>query len=429
MSATDNNNLAKKRRKWNVKVVERRENVENMMSLLDDDTVRIGLIQSLIPAGLKLVQDELMKEVELLAGRRYSRDNENSLYHWGRQNGSVYLADQKVPIMVPRVRKRGENGERRLESYARLQEPYKEDKQLLLKLLSGISTRKYEESVKLVPGVFGLSAANLSKRFRKGTTNMLRELRERDLSKYDIIAVIMDGKTFAEEEIIVALGVTIDGRKVALGIEQTATENKTAIKQFINKLIERGLNYRDGLLFVIDGSKGIIAAVKEFFKEYALIQRCQFHKRENVVSYLNCKQATHYKYAMQNAYKKHSYEAAKNELNKICGELRRINISASESLLEGMEETLTLHKLGLSRELGKSLSTTNCIESIMSQIGQYTDKVDYWQNSDQIHRWVGSSLLLIKPFAMWHFFENFLQNNSVFFHSVSNSFLFLTRNI
>ena len=151
------------------------------------------------------------------------------------------------------------------------------------------------------------------------------------------------------------------------------------------------------MLVVIDGSKGLRAAVRKVFHDKAIIQRCQWHKRENVVSYLPQSHQKAWRKKLQRAYEQPTYEAARQALERLKPELRLLNASAVNSLEEGLEETLTLHRLGLFNHLGKSFKTTNCIESIMSLVGQRTDKVDYWKNSSQKQRWVASALLMIEP--------------------------------
>ena len=151
------------------------------------------------------------------------------------------------------------------------------------------------------------------------------------------------------------------------------------------------------ILFIIDGSKGIKKAIEHKFSVYALIQRCRWHKRENVVAYLDETQQIVFRRRLQEAYAKTTHQEAQSALIHLHQELEEFNVSAANSLLEGLEETLTIHHLGLSSELTKSLSTTNCIEGVMSQMGSYTDKVDRWQNSDQILRWTGMSLMDIEP--------------------------------
>ena len=196
---------------------------------------------------------------------------------------------------------------------------------------------------------------------------------------------------------MVGLGVTTEGSKIVLGVEQIHSENSRAIEQWLDRLIERGLKYEDGILFIIDGSKGVRKAIERKFGVHALIQRCRWHKRENVVSYLDEAQQTVFRRRLQDAYSQTTYREAKDALEQLRQELERVNQSAANSLLEGLEETLTIHLLGLSPELARSLATTNCIEALMSQIGRYTDKVDRWHNSNQILRWTASAAMDHEP--------------------------------
>ena len=356
---------------------------------------KVALIQALIPEGLKAVNEKLQEEVRSLAGERYQHGKENT--RWGAQAGSVYLLDQKVPLTVPRIRNKAHNLEVPLEYYQKLQEPYQADKQVFKKLLNGLSTHKYRESAQLAPEVFGISASNMSRRFKNATAAKLRQLQERRLDGYDFIVVFVDGKRFAKEGIMISLGITTEGEKVILGIEQMSTENSRSIEQFFERLIERGLKHKDGILFVVDGSKGITKAIEAVFAHCAVIQRCQYHKIENVVSYLPKGLQAIWRAKLRAAFKETKYEAAKRALNKLEAELEKLNPSAANSLREGLEETLAIHRLGVSAELGKSLSSTNCIESVMSQLGQYTDKVDRWRGGEHIQRWTAAGLLELEP--------------------------------
>jgi len=390
-------NIAKRRGKAKIKISAKREAVMQrlMDSYSEDFDVKMTVIQELIPLGLKAVADELQSEVKRLAGEKHSRIGNNA--RWGRQNGSVYLRDQKFPIKVPRLRDVKLNQEVPLEAYKRLQSPFDDDKGALVRLLHGLSTHKYHESASLAAEAFGISASNLSKRFKKSSYSNIKQIQTRSLSQYDIIAIFIDAKRYADDGLMVALGITMDGNKIVLGIEQIHSENAKAIEQWFDSLIERGLKFEAGILFIIDGSKGIRKAIERKFSIYALIQRCRWHKRENVIAYLDKPQQAVFRRRLQDAYLKTTYKEAKAALTELHHELETVNVSAANSLLEGLEETLTIHELGLSPELTRSLSTTNCIESVMSQMGQYTDKVDRWHNSSQILRWTATGLMDIEP--------------------------------
>lgn len=361
-----------------------------------DLDVKAELLQSIIPLALMKIDDLLREEVRQLCGERHDRDRPRGNVRWTKQRGSVYLADQKVPINRPRVRNLIENREVSLPLYERLQQSLGHDELALRKLLHGISCRRYAESSALIPEVFGVSAGQVSKRFKRASSRKLAQFQNRRLDGYDFTALFMDGKTFQNDELIIAMGITMDGNKILLGFVQ-GTEKGTVCQEFLESLIDRGLTYEQGLLCVIDGSKGLRKAVEKAFGSYSLVQRCQWHKRENVVGYLPKALQPEYRRKLQAAYEQPTYEKAKHALGVVSRQLRELNISAANSLAEGLEETLTLHRLGLFPKLGTSFKTTNCMESIMSLVGQKTDKVDYWRNSDQKHRWMASTLLDMEP--------------------------------
>ena len=362
-----------------------------------DVDVKTELIQALIPLGLWHVKEVLEQEVRVLAGERYKRQGLEGCDRWGKQWGSVYLRDQKLPILVPRVRNQQEGKEIQLRSYERLQEPRNGDEGVLKRILHGLSCRSYGACAEAVPEAFGLSGSTVSKRYIRASARELKKLCERRLEGYDFVALLLDGKTFGTDEMVIALGVTVQGRKIPLGFVQTGTENERVGREMLEGLLERGLKMADGLLCVIDGSKGLRKALYEVWGTKVLVQRCQWHKRENVIGYLPKGMQGSMRRKLQEAYEEPTYEKAKGKLLKIRKELQEINRSAVNSLDEGFEETLTLHRLGLFQELGISFKTTNCMESLMALIAQKTDKVDYWRNSDQKHRWLAAALLDVEP--------------------------------
>lgn len=378
----------------------RRARVKEILDLpakATDVNGRAELIQALIPLGLWHVKEVLEQEVRSLAGERYKRQGMEGYDRWGKQWGSVYLRDQKVPIPVPRVRDRQGGKEIRLRNYERMQVPWNGDEGVLRRILHGLSCRSYERCAEAVPEAFGLSGSTVSKRFIRASARELKKLCERRLEGYDFVALLLDGKTFGTDEMVIALGVTVDGRKIPLGFVQTGTENERVGREMLEGLLGRGLKIADGLICIIDGSKGLRKALYDVFGSKVLVQRCQWHKRENVIGYLPKGMQGSMRRRLQEAYEEPTYERAKEKLLKIRRELQQINRSAVNSLDEGFEETLTLHRLGLFQELGISLKTTNCMESLMSLIGQKTNKVDYWRNSDQKHRWLAAALLDLEP--------------------------------
>ena len=263
----------------------------------------VALIQALIPLGLQAVGDALEAEVTALAGERYRRTGgQPGLVRWGQQPGSVYLLDQKLPIAYPRVRDRVHKQEVPLPTYGRLREPRAADVGLFRKVLHGLSCRNYEACAEALPEAFGLSASTVSRRFIRASSLALQRLCERRLEGEDVVALVLDGKTLAEDTIVVALGITATGERKILGFVQTATENERVCAAFLQSLVDRGLRTDDGLLCVIDGAKGLCKAIHTVFGQRVVVQRCQWHKRENVVRYLPAGQQATWRRQLQQAY-------------------------------------------------------------------------------------------------------------------------------
>lgn len=389
-----------------MRIVEKKERKSNAkgrvaaaMKLIkgkDDIGSRLALIQQLIPIGLMAVEEVLQAEVCELAGHRYGHD-ENPNKRWGSNIGSVYLGNQKHSIRIPRVRNQTRGKEVPLKSYRALQSDQGINDQTLAQVINGMSTRKFEKAAMQIPSTFGIQKSSISRKFIQATAKRLKTFQDRDLSEHEILVIFMDGKSFAENEMIIALGVTLSGEKIVLGAIEASTENQRVCRDFLVQLKERGLESEEKILFVIDGSKGLRKGIQTVFGKQAIIQRCQWHKRENVVAYLSKEEQSRFRRKLQKAYEETSYVRAKKKLSSIRKELQLINESAVRSLDEGLEETLSLHRLGLFEQLGVSLKTTNCIESLNSQLERYTGRVSYWRNSNQRQRWVATALLEIEP--------------------------------
>ena len=356
----------------------------------------MATIQSLIGVGMKVATERIQAEFKALVGRRY--EHGKGMGPWGRNPGSIYLGDQKVAISVPRARNAGTGEEARLSSYERLQSPRLIEDVSLRRVINGISMRKYEEAALSIPETFGISRDSVSRRWIRASAKALAALNERSLSGHDIVAIFWDGKHFStDHEIIAALGITVAGEKIILGIVETSTENYGVCRDFVRSLLERGLRAEDPILCIIDGGKGLHKGLKAVLGEQAVIQRCQWHKRENVLKYLPKARQGEFRRKLQGAYEQPVYETAKKMLETIKCELRGINLSAVNSLEEGFEETLTLHRLGMFEKLGRSFKTTNVIENVNGLLGIYTDRVDYWKNSEQRQRWVATAILQLEP--------------------------------
>ena len=268
---------------------------------------------------------------------------------------------------------------------------------LLKRVLSGISCRNDEAAAEAIPGTIGRSGSTVSRGFIQASAAKLRELQERDLSKEDVVALVLDGKTFADATMVIALGITLAGKKRFLGFVETDTENEKVLTPFLRSLVERGLDVSQGLLVILDGAKGLRAAVRKAFRGRALVQRCQWHKRENVVSYLATREQVAWRQRLQRAYTRPDYDEALGALTTLHGELAERNQSAAGSLAAGLEETVTLHRLGVFGVLGRSLKTTNRLASVNALVEERCAKVDHWQNSSQRQRWLATALLDIEP--------------------------------
>lgn len=312
--------------------------------LVAADVTPIAVIQTLIPLGLRAVEERLLAEVDALAGARYARDDGRAgVVRWGAQRGSVFLADQKIPLTVPRVSDLPHGREVPLPTYQALQVP-----------------------------------------------------RGNDVGLYrNWVALVIDGKTFGGDQLVLALGVTRTGEKHLLGLVQTATENRTVCAAFLRRLGERGFPLDAALLVVLDGAKGLRAAVRDVLPR-AVVQRCQWHKRENVVRYLPRAQHPTWRRKLQAAYAQPTLAQAHAALTRLRRELQLLNASAAASLDEGLDETLTLHRLGVFPQLGTSFKTTNLLESVNARVEARRRRVTRWRTSDQKQRWCAAALLAME---------------------------------
>jgi transposase-like protein len=367
--------------------------------LLDQELdVKMQALQHHLDISRMLVNDVLEDEVRRYTGQRYTHDkpNQGRYSRWGYNRGSIKLGHQRVPVDVPRIYDNADQCNKSLESYSKLRQLQAIDDRVLKAVLLGLSTRDYEPIIKQMMDSFGISHSSVSKEFIEQSSQRLQAFENRSLIEYDFISLFIDGKYLAKEQVLIVLGVTIKGDKIPIGFIQTATENHRSIAQLLSSLIDRGLKYEAGLLVVIDGSKGIYKAVKKVFDQYAVIQRCHWHKRENVLSYLPEDKAHAYRRRMNKAYRQENYVDAKQALKLVLSDLKIDNMGACRSLEEGLEETLTLHRLGLYEDFGRSFATTNAIENLNAQIEKYLRKVKYWKNSSQRHRWIASALYEIE---------------------------------
>ena len=324
---------------------------------------------------------------------RSEQQPERTANRWGSERGYCVVMGQKVPIQRPRVRTIDDK-EVRLGSYEMFHRGEPLTETVWEKLMLGLSTRKYGEAVRQFTEAYGLEKSAVSEHFIEASRAKLKEMMERRLDKTRICALLIDATPFAGQQMVAALGIGEDGRKTILGIRQGATENATVVGELLGDLLERGLDFTESRLYVLDGGKALTCAVKKHAGESATIQRCQVHKRRNVLDHLSDEQKPAVAKKLNAAYALEDYHAAKQALNLLHRELADLNPSAARSLGEGMEETLTVHRLHLPMQLRKTLASTNVIESAFSIVEQVCKNVKRWHGGDQRERWVGSGLLV-----------------------------------
>ena len=345
-------------------------------------------------AGLLIMRAVMDAEVASLAGPKGKHDPDRSATRWTAQPGYVVLAGKKVSISKPRVRTM-EGCEVNLRSYQRFQSAPRRQASIYKKLANGISTRKYERAIDDFTEGYGISSSAVSRELKEATRGALQKLCERRIDELGPLAVLMiDGKQLYGECVVTALGVDFQGQKHILGLVQGATENSVVVQQLLDDLMERGLDPAQPMLIVLDGSKALRKAVRKTFGDKSPVQRCQIHKRRNVTELLPKEYQRSAEQRMKAAYGMKDYEPAKAQLEKTVEWLEGVNPSAAASLREGLEETLTLHRLGIPGELRKSLSSTNLIESALSVASDVADKVKRWRAGDMRLRWIAAGLLV-----------------------------------
>jgi transposase-like protein len=384
-------------RTTNVNLEELKASMKIDLKRVDLSQLISGEVQSFCHRlGLLVVEQFMQAEVEELLGAKYSRERQTESYRWGSQAGSIVVGAQRAPISKPRVRRGLEDGgseEIALESYAAFNKPEAMNKAVLNRLLSGVSSRDFSRTVEQVSDAAGLSKSTFSRKAIKATTEMAKKFEERNLAQLVIQVILIDGTNEGEQLNIVAVGIAEDGTKHLLGIEQGATENATVCTHLLQDLIDRGLDPAGEYLFLLDGSKALKKAVKQVFGHNSLIQRCLEHKIRNILDYLPEQHKSRIRKKLRAAWSMNIYKDAMAALKKICVILRNINETAEESLLEALEDTLTLHKLETPKQLRRSLQTTNVIESWNSVAKNFTKQVKKWKNADHVKRWLIAGML------------------------------------
>lgn len=358
----------------------------------------VGLLQQgvghlLREAGLALMGLVMEEEVRQVAGERHQQHAERRAHRWGQEDGYCVIDGQKVPIQRTRLRTKDKR-EQRLGSYELFQRSGPLEQGVWDKMVRGLSTRNYGAVVKDFSTAYGIEKSAVSENFIEASREKVKQLMERPLGELRLCALLIDGTPFKDRQMIVALGIGCDGRKTVLGLREGATENATVVGALLSDLLARGLDFSIPRLYVLDGSKALHTAVRRHAGESAFLQRCQVHKKRNVVDHLPEEHKAEVRRKMQNAYSMADYADAKRALELLHHELMHLNPSAARSLEEGLEETLTVHKLRVPNQLRRTLACTNVIESAFSIVETVCRNVKRWRDGDQIERWVGSGLLV-----------------------------------
>lgn len=359
------------------------------MGAVDVD-VRAEFRELLMQGGLAVARALLREEVERLCGPRYARE-ERLANRWGQAQGEVVVGGRRAKLERPRVRKDGK--ELTLETYARFQSEDPLSNRAVEQMLVGVSTRKYARSLEPMPVIeeFGTSKSAVSRRFVARTTAQLEAALSESLADRDWAALMIDGIQFHEHIVLIVLGIDESGRKHVLGLREGTTENQTVCRELLADVVARGVRADRSILVVIDGGKGLRKAVADVFGQYAIVQRCRVHKKRNVLEHLPESDRTQVRAAMNEAYQAKEYETGLRLLQNLARTLEKKHPSAAASLREGMEETLTITKLGLGGALAKTLETTNPIENLNGGIRRVGGRVKRCRDGRMARRWVATA--------------------------------------
>lgn len=340
--------------------------------------------------GRMLVEAIMYMEREELSGPDYAPTS-SFMRKWASQPGSVFIGDQKVRVNHPRLRK----GKREmvLPVYEKLGERGAFSEELLSKVLRGLSAQRYRETVLDTAKAFGVSPGSVSNHIVDITAKKLKEFKERPLSKFKGFAMYIDTIHRGGEAFMVALGINLKGKKKVLGFWEGATENHELCEELFADLERRGLKLGSKIIFVTDGGKGVIKALRDRFSKKLLHVRCAIHKSRNIQKHLAKKYRKDAHTRLMTALKHNLYADAKKGLQDLEKWLRSINESAADSLKEALEELLTLHRLKVPGKLRKALYTTNPIESMFSVVRDCESNIKRYRGSKMMQRWLAAVLL------------------------------------
>ncbi|MBV9438579.1 MAG: IS256 family transposase [Candidatus Eremiobacteraeota bacterium] len=359
------------------------------------DVIRADLHEFVIDAGTAALSVLLERERTRLVGPRYAHLPMRDAYRAGSAPGELVLGGRRVSVRRPRARTR-DGREVELPSWAAYaaEDPLRE--RAVEQMLVGVSTRSYARSLERVPddlATRGTSRSAVSRRFVAATEQQMAEWLGRDLSAIDLVVLMIDGVYVGDDHVLlVALGFDAHGNKHVLGIREGATENAASCTALLADMRERGLRTDRAILAVIDGSKALAKSIRDVFGSRALIQRCQAHKSRNVTDQLPEELRPSVRQALRDAYACEDAARAKRLLTNLVRRLRDEHPGAAASLEEGLDETLTVKRLGIPSRLERRLSTTNAIENVIGSLRRIAARVKRWRDGRMILRWTVAAI-------------------------------------
>ncbi len=376
---------------------------ETLAGEVDDLTARFaehigeGLMAASVAIGLDVLDQMMQTEVAGLAGLKGRHDRDRTHVRHGTEAGSVTLGGRKVPMRRPRVRTAGDESEATLEVYDVAHATDLLAQHMVGAMLAGLSTRRYPAALEPVGAAVeaeaqGTSKSTVSRRFVTATTEQLASLMSRQLGDEEWLIMFIDGFTFGDHMLVGALGVTTDGTKVPLAVMEGTTENKTLVTRLLADLQDRGLDVSGGVLFVVDGSKALTRGIPAVFGKKAVIHRCRIHKERNVMDHLPDAERTWVRIKLRRGWANPDPAAAHAELEALARVLQRQHPGAASSLREGLEETLTVTRLGVTGPLLKTVFSTNPVESMIEIIREHSSNVKRWRDGEMTLRWAAAGM-------------------------------------
>jgi transposase-like protein len=360
---------------------------------------REGLLALSVGVGLGVVHELMELEVDEVVGPKGEHNPDRAAVRHGHEDGSMTLGGRRVQVRRPRMRTADAERELPVESYEYFADRDPLTRAVMDRMLAGVSTRKFEQVGEPVGASVEQAAASTSKTsvselFVERTRTALGELMGRRLDDVRLAVMMLDGLEVADRTHVVALGITTEGVKIPLGLWEGSTENATLARTLLADLVDRGLDPEQAILFVIDGGKALRRAIKDVFGEHALVHRCHRHKERNVCDLLPERDRDQVRARMRAAWSLTDAELAEQRLELLAAELDRTWPDAAGSLREGLQDTLTLMRLGITGSLAKTLCSTNPCES-MIEIVRYTQRnVKRWQDGDMRKRWTAAGMLV-----------------------------------